>query len=237
MERKISKTAYHINRKQQIVFSFCLLIAALLLCEPTGLDMLAQHSFFHDGKWLIDRNNAMLHFLLYEGPKKAITIYGVGLLLLLLLSSFIKPLARFKTRRNLFIVLCLATVPASIGLGKQVTDVFCPYQLEAFGGKYPYSNLFQSNQSDVKGKCFPAGHASGGFALLLFVLIAKNRRNQRLALAGALSVGWAMGGYQMLNGRHFLSHTLTTLLLSWIIILTIHLLLYHTEKNGRHHVL
>jgi membrane-associated PAP2 superfamily phosphatase len=34
-------------------------------------------------------------------------------------------------------------------------------------------------------------------------------------------VGWIMGGYQMLKGAHYISDTLVTMLLAWIIHLVL----------------
>lgn len=56
--------------------------------------------------------------------------------------------------------------------------------------------------------------------MALFFLF-KNPINQRLALGVALIVGWSMGTYKMLLGDHFLSHTIITMLMAWLIILII----------------
>jgi membrane-associated PAP2 superfamily phosphatase len=69
--------------------------------------------------------------------------------------------------------------------------------------------------------CWPAGHASGGFALLSLFFLFKSRRNKIFALIFGLSVGWMMGLYKMLIGDHFLSHTIITMILAWLIILVI----------------
>lgn len=68
--------------------------------------------------------------------------------------------------------------------------------------------------SAAQGHCWPAGHASGGFALLAFRLLAGDPQRRRLVTGLALGAGWWMGGYQMLKGAHFISHTLVTLSLS-----------------------
>ncbi len=38
------------------------------------------------------------------------------------------------------------------------------------------------------------------------------------ALYLAAATGWIMGAYKMLIGDHFLSHTIVTMLLAWLII-------------------
>jgi len=101
----------------------------------------------------------------------------------------------------------------------------CPVDLQHYGGTYPDVTLFSSYPGDFIQKenirCYPAGHASGGFALLSLVFLFKSRRNRTIAALPALTIGWSMGVYKMLIGDHFLSHTMTTLLLSWFIILSV----------------
>ena len=72
-----------------------------------------------------------------------------------------------------------------------------------------------------KVKCWPAGHASGGFALMALFFLFKTPKNQKRALIGALIIGWSIGTYKMLLGDHFISHTIITMILSWLIILII----------------
>ena len=215
-----------INRMRHLIVSVVLLFVVVLGLENTGLDVAFQHLLYRNGAWLVDSAQPVIRFVFYDAPKKLLVLYATLILLALVLSFVIKPLRRFRTRNNLFILLCLLLVPAVVGLGKKETHVHCPYQLQEFGGDVPYVTLFEANKYETPGRCFPAGHASGGFALLLFVLIAATRRQQMAALAGAMALGWAMGGYQMVNGRHFLSHTLTTILLAWIVILLVHLALF-----------
>lgn len=37
----------------------------------------------------------------------------------------------------------------------------------------------------------------------------------------AMVIGWSMGSYKMLIGDHFLSHTVITMILAWLLILLI----------------
>ncbi|HHI69425.1 MAG TPA: phosphatase PAP2 family protein [Rhodobacteraceae bacterium] len=222
----MDNTPIRINRKRHVLISVILLFVVIFGLENTGIDLLVQKMFFRDGAWLIDYSQPVIRFLFYDAPKRILVIGTAVILLLWLLSWVVKPLARFRERKYIYIVLCMLLVPAVVGLGKKETHVHCPYQLQEFGGDVPYVTLFEANKVDYPGRCFPAGHASGGFALLLFVMLARTRRQQLAAVATAMALGWAMGGYQMLNGRHFLSHTLTTILLAWIIILLVHMAVF-----------
>ncbi|MFT5110556.1 MAG: membrane-associated PAP2 superfamily phosphatase, partial [Pseudoalteromonas tetraodonis] len=69
------------------------------------------------------------------------------------------------------------------------------------------------------GHGFPAGHASGGFALMGLCVFGRTRRGITLGVAAGLSLGWILGSYQMLNGNHYLSHTVVTNLLAGILVL------------------
>jgi membrane-associated PAP2 superfamily phosphatase len=84
-----------------------------------------------------------------------------------------------------------------------------------------YLREFKEKNPGCKIKSWPAGHASGGFALLSLFFLFKSRRNQKRAVIIALSIGFSMGIYKMLIGDHFLSHTIITMLIAWLIILLI----------------
>ena len=66
---------------------------------------------------------------------------------------------------------------------------------------------------------FPAGHASGGFALMSLAGLATTRRCRLALLTVGLAAGWWMGLYQMFRGDHYLSHTLVSMLLGYAVFL------------------
>ena len=126
-------------------------------------------------------------------------------------------------------------IPAMVGALKKVTNMPCPKNEIHYGGEYPsikvwehYSKRFQKCHKIC---CFPAGHASGGFALLSLFFLFKEARNRALALVGALTVGWSMGIYKMLIGDHFFSHTLITMILAWLIVLLLHKFIQSKAKD------
>jgi membrane-associated PAP2 superfamily phosphatase len=83
-------------------------------------------------------------------------------------------------------------------------------------GKYATKDCHLEKQ-----KCWPAGHASGGFALLSLIFLFHSRKNKIIAGSIAMVIGWSMGSYKMLIGDHFLSHTTITMILAWLLILLI----------------
>jgi len=119
-------------------------------------------------------------------------------------------------------VLTIVTVPVLAGIGKKYTNVFCPAEIRRYGGDVAYVKLcepFPDNDRPARqGGCFPAGHPSGGFALMGLRYIRATRRWRNDVLALGLGLGCWMGFYQMLKGAHYLSHTVTTLLVVWIVV-------------------
>ena len=49
--------------------------------------------------------------------------------------------------------------------------------------------------------------------------VFKGRRAKRAGLLFGLTLGWGLGVFQMLRGEHFLSHTIVSMLASWLVIL------------------
>ena len=214
------------NLNKQILLTTILLIVVICLFQFTNLDIFIQ-SFFYDFEsknWLIDKNEPILKLFLYDGLKKAIIIFNV--LILIALIFFRKKQIIQEYKKGLLIVLLSAIfIPSIIGTLKAITNTPCPCNIINFGGTYPDIKVFDSYPKDFiqtsKIKCWPAGHASGGFALMALFFLFKTPSNKKKALIGGLIVGLSMGTYKMLLGDHFFSHTIITMLISWIIILVI----------------
>jgi membrane-associated PAP2 superfamily phosphatase len=202
-----------------------LLAGALALFEFTGLDLALQDQFydFVHQRWLVDANDAMGRLVFYNGPKAIIILLAISGLTLALGPHGWRDKMRFARRDVWVALLTLVTVPALAGFGKNTTNTFCPSEIRRYGGDVAYVKLCSpypaDDTPDRKGHCFPGGHASGGFALLGLMWLRRTRTWKYGGLALGLGVGWWMGGYQMLKGAHYLSHTVTTMLLAWIVLL------------------
>ena len=224
------------NLNKQILLTTILLIVVICLFQFTNLDIFIQ-SFFYDFEsknWLIDKNEPILKLFLYDGLKKAIIIFNV--LILIALLFFRKKQIIQEYKKGLLIILLSAIfIPSIVGTLKAITNTPCPCNIINFGGTYPDIKVFDKYPEDFiqksKAKCWPAGHASGGFALMSLFFLFKKPKHQKIALIGTIILAWSMGNYKMLLGDHFLSHTIITMILAWIIILTIVKLTQLKEKE------
>lgn len=213
------------NFVRNLLIPLLLLAATLTTFELTDADLAVQDRFYDltTGHWWVNAKDPVGRAMFYDGPK--LLLWMVGLSLIALTAG---P-ARWRTRwalnrRGLALaLLSLASVPILAGWGKRSIGLHCPSHLVRYGGDAPYGKLFSpratAGQPNKRNGCFPAGHASGGFALWGLIALRDDRRWRRLIIATGLGLGAWMGGYQMLKGAHFLSHTLVTLLLAWLVVL------------------
>jgi len=203
--------------------TLAMLLVVLAFFELTSVDLWLQSRLYSasTGRWLWDRNEPVTRFLLYDGIKVVYAMFTAGLLAALVL--FRRRSAVLARRSGLLIVLLsLVLVPLAANALKAVTNVACPRALIGFGGRVPYVKLFdrypQAQRRDHRQRCYPAGHASGGFALMSLCYLFGTARRRRNALLLGIAAGWITGIYKMIIGDHYLSHTIVSMLMAWIII-------------------
>jgi len=112
-----------------------------------------------------------------------------------------------------------------VGLLKTVSDVDCPWDLSQFGGKFPFVELFADRPDALRrAHCFPAAHASSGYALLAlyFVFRERNRSMARVGLSIGVAAGLIFGIAQQARGAHFVSHDLWSAFIVYTVSLTLY---------------
>jgi membrane-associated PAP2 superfamily phosphatase len=211
------------NGNRAILLTGLLLVVILAVFEATSLDLLVQDRLYDaaSGGWVIDRDAPLPKLVFYDAPK-----VGVGVLSGFLLLCAVAPAswsARFPLSRReaAFLLVCIASVVFTAGLLKKTTGVFGPWKIARYGGEAPYRKLWESIPyvaGQARGRGFPAAHCSGAFALMGLYFVGKGRAARRLGLACGLATGWTVGVYQILKGAHYLSHTLVTMVLAWLIL-------------------
>ena len=184
-----------------------------------ALDFAFQSLFRTDSGWLVPRDvdfaAAPGNWLAYNGPKALII-----LLALALIAVAVRPAlgpAALGRRRALYLLACLALVPVVCTQLRAVTRMTTPSDLSLYGGSWEHRLLLESKPDGYPSWAFPAGHASGGFALIGLAFAWRSARARRLGWLAGLLAGGGMGLYQIARGEHFLSHTLATCALAWLI--------------------
>ncbi|MCL7714374.1 phosphatase PAP2 family protein [Stenotrophomonas sp. CPCC 101365] len=155
--------------------------------------------------------------LIHRGGKN-LSVLASLLVLLALLRACLDPRWRALRAPLLYLLLAVGLATGGVALLKPLTGLDCPWDLQRYGGGRPFVGLFQPRPATLgAAACFPAGHASAGYAwvaLYFFALQARPRWRGR-ALGVALATGLVFGIAQQLRGAHFLSHDVATLALCW----------------------
>lgn len=162
------------------------------------------------------RDDAFLQNVMHSGTKLlvigiAFAVFGAYLL------TYLLPQWEPHRRRLLWIAAGMAGGSLLVSLLKHASALHCPWDLAEYGGYAPFHGLFDVLPGGVAaGRCFPGGHASGGFALMAFYfgLRDSSARTARLFLAAGLAAGMVMGWSQMMRGAHFLSHNVWS---GWVV--------------------
>lgn len=133
------------------------------------------------------------------------------------------------------VAMCAFLIPVTISLLKQNSRSHCPWDLAMFGGAEPYFRILDLIPQAVSaGRCFPAGHASGGLwlaSIMVFWLPGRPRVAWVVGL-GALGIGVSMGLFQQLRGAHFTTHTLWSIWIAVAIIWLAYLALQAAEQRS-----
>lgn len=115
-------------------------------------------------------------------------------------------------------VIGMALGPAIVSILKSITSFHCPWDLHRYAGfAEEASRIFVAPRQ--AGQCFPAGHSAGGFSLFAVsfgLRVIGRPAAARWALVMALAVGIAFSYVRVIQGAHFVSHTLWSAGIDWI---------------------
>jgi len=212
---------------KSIIVTLILLVLSVVFLGISNVDSVVQDLFYNmqTQQWILSKSDQPYHFIFYKSIKILLILISILLLVSLLFFRKIKIVIQYK--KGLMIVLFSLIFVTTISVEiKKHSNMPCPKHQIHYGGKYPDTVVWESYpkpyDSFEKTKCWPAGHASAGFALLSLFFLFKRKRNKYIGLIIGLSLGWSMGIYKMLIGDHYFSHTFISMLLAWFIILIIH---------------
>lgn len=207
------------------------LIAALLAF--TMLDIGIAHALFFDsgrGQWIGATSwwtNELIH---RNGTWLMRSIAAASLALWI--ATWIRPQWQVLRRPSLYFFSSVVLSVGLVGLLKTLTNVDCPRDLSEFGGTLPFIHLFEHRPAFLKpARCFPAAHASSGYALLAlyFAFRERSRRAARFGLAAGLGLGLVFGIAQQARGAHFISHDVWSAMIVWTVALSLYTFVFRVR--------
>jgi membrane-associated PAP2 superfamily phosphatase len=212
---------------------FALFVVTATVFAVTPLDEHIARAVFFDAAsahW-IGAHSWVINELLHTAGRWAIRAM-VALVLAFWVATFVRRDWRTLRRPAAFLTIAMLLSMGVVGLLKTVTNVDCPWDLVPFGGRFPYVELFADRPDALRaGRCFPAAHASSGYALLAlyFVFRERHARLAKLGLGVGLLAGLTFGLAQQARGAHFVSHDLWSAFLVWTTTLSIYALAFRAR--------
>ena len=163
------------------------------------------------------RNDWLLSTVLHDGGR----YLAWALVLALCIGAVLPfgPLHRLPPSRRIQLAVTPIAGALLVSLIKASSASSCPWDMHAFGGVAQHISHWRWTIPDGgSGRCFPAGHATAGFSFFggYFVYSMQPRIAHRW-LIGALLAGAIFGLAQQMRGAHYLSHTLWSAWLCWVV--------------------
>ncbi|MEO8023518.1 phosphatase PAP2 family protein [Polaromonas sp.] len=204
------------NRQLAAITAAALLL--VLAWDMSGLDLPLARWFGGPAGFPL-KDNVFLSGVLHDGARRLAWVLALLLCVAVWLPvggfQRLAPLLRFQlATTTLLAVLVISAL-------KSFSTASCPWSLADFGGVAHYTphwmHVFAPDGGS--GQCFPAGHASSGFAFVggYFAFRHTAPAVARRWLAASLLAGGALGVAQQVRGAHFTSHTLWTAFICWCV--------------------
>ncbi len=181
---------------------------------------LQGHNWAWKSAWLLEN-------VIHKGGR-ALSLLMALLLLVVALASFaVSVLSPFK-KTLIFLFIATAIGSILVSLLKSSLAVSCPWEFQRYGGDLVYASVIEQLFLRNGDGCFPAGHASAGYAWVsgYFVGLFYQARWRWWVLFSAIAVGTVFGFAQQLRGAHFISHDLWTLAVCWFVSLCTYVLFF-----------
>lgn len=200
----------------------------------------------HGDQWLADalyalqghawslQSGYVTQDLLHAGGRQAVKYAWLGVLVAWLLSFKHSRLTRWR-RPLAYLLLSTLLATVLVSAMKRWTHMDCPWDLVRYGGGKTYYGLFTPRPAGMRSSgCFPAGHASAGYAwiALYFFFLSTRPRLRWWGLGVGLCLGLLFGITQQLRGAHFLSHDLWALTTSWLVALALYRVMRLQHHKG-----
>lgn len=226
------------NTKNYSLWTWLLLplwcLTLLILFPPQALDIAISGLFFDGQGWPL-KNDFFFNVVLYKSSK--IIPIGAALASVYVLVKNLIANRRglqpdsYWIYRPLYIIIAMLACVLVVWWLKASTGVYCPWSVSYFSGDHAlreptWSWVFQD------GRCWPSGHSGTGFCLLalFFVLRDKYPQLARKTLVAVLLLGTICSLTRIVQGAHFLSHTLATALIDWIICAGLYVLCFDRQN-------
>lgn len=215
--------------RQHLFYPLLVLAVTWALIIGFSLDRHLADYFYHlGGNTWAWKNTWFTEHLIHRGGRNLsfLLLFVVGALVA---ASYYHPALRGQQKKLWFLLLASGGSSLIVVSLKAVLAISCPWEFGIYGGHLPYEDIAQQLFSRTGSGCFPAGHASAGYAWVGLYFFLLQSRWRWLALATTLSAGILFGFVQQLRGAHFISHDLATVTICWFYSMGLYLALFSAK--------
>lgn len=214
------------------LFSLAILSIAIELGDVDRL--MADYFYAIQGNSWAWKDSWLTEVFFHKGGRSASIVLALISLVLLGLSFFNLTLAAHK-KPLLYLFLATAGSSLLIGFLKSSLAISCPWEFDRYGGQLGYSSAVEQLLIRNGAGCFPAGHASAGYAWIssYFFGLYYQSRWRWVGLGASMIAGAVFGFVQQIRGAHFISHDLWTLAICWFFSLALFLFFFKEKSKNR----
>lgn len=221
--------------RNHLYIPLAIFVALAISIELSGVDMWLADKFYilEGGRWAL--KDAWITSAIIHNVGKHLSLLIALIILIAFISTYFTQRLRKYRRELLYLLIAAGGGSLLISVLKDFTHVSCAWDFTRYGGNAEYATVFMQILHASGDNCFPAGHASGGYAWLAFYFLGVhfNSKWRWAGLGFAVGVGLIFGISQQLRGAHFISHDLWTLGICWFFSLTIFKLML-ASKTAQH---
>lgn len=219
---------------KELMLLMTILFVLSLLIELFNIDRyIADHIYLAEGSHWQLKNAWVTAILIHKGGK-----YLSIFLLLIIFALFIASahVSDLKPWRKQFGYLLVASLLGALGVNliKEISQVSCPWDFSRYGGHLDYLSLSEQLFVRNGNQCFPAGHASAGYAWVALYFVGRYFQSswRWWFLAFSLLLGMIFGIAQQLRGAHFISHDLWSFGICWMVSLTCYFVMLQPYESN-----
>jgi len=218
-----------------LLVPLALCLGAGLLCFAFDTDFrIADQLYAWQGQQWLARDLHVTNTLLHKGGRN---LSWVAWLVALgaCMTALARPRMALLRRPLCYLVVATLIAASLVAWIKNWSNIDCPWDLARYGGERPWVGLFAARPPGLgHAACFPAGHASSGYAWfsLYFYLRVVRPRWRAAGLALAMGSGLVFGITQQVRGAHFFSHDIVTAALCWSVALGLYWLFWRQTSRA-----
>jgi membrane-associated PAP2 superfamily phosphatase len=214
------------------LYPFIALMILSLTISMFQLDLkLADYFYSLQGNSWAWKNIWITETFFHKGGRALSLILALGVMFLAIASYQHKALLKHQ-KALLYLFLATAGASLMVSLLKSLLGVSCPWEFSRYGGKLDYSPVLEQLILHNGEGCFPAGHATAGYAWISLYGLCYQSRLRWIGLTVPLVLGFTLGLVQQIRGAHFISHDLWALAVCWFFSLGLYLFMFrNTSKN------